>query len=292
MDVYINRTDGINNPVGTNESKSSFTERNWTVGLGAFADKLMPKGAIGSHLEINCHGEPGKLKLLPDVTQENVTHFATLVRKLIRPGGFIEIMACLVARFPIDSIINQLKVQVRSEAGQAGVDVLGLPAPGTSFSVGQLVVARDALVRLNRRLDGIQFMPVAQASLELKDIRREVKRDMRAVVELMQIAIRSNLTFIPNPDFPQAQTEWDRNGPLLCSTLARLTQCKVRAAIIPQAEEGEGYGFQSFGYAFGNWDGDVFDFLADGQVRHVGLNVPRPVFRTHDEHGDGPLRLV
>lgn len=291
MDVYINRTNGINNPVGTNESAASFTEQDWTIGLGPFADKLMPDGPIGSHLEINSHGERGQILLLPPVKMENVSTFATLVRRLIVPGGFIEILACLAGSMPFGSLLAALEKAALAENGQSQ-STDSFAVSGTGFTLAELKLARSELAAISRKIGRMSQSSPDQLAAEMAIIRRETKRNMQAIVELMQLAIRSGLTFIPDPAFPTKQTDDDRNGPLFCSTLARLTQCKVRAAILVQTEEGEGFGFESFGYRFGNWEGDVFDFTPDGQVRHVGLNLPRPVFRTHDGHGDGPLRVV
>jgi hypothetical protein len=66
----------------------------------------------------------------------------------------------------------------------------------------------------------------------------------------------------------------------------------VRAAMIPQVEEGEKSGNAQFSAPIGNWEGHVLDFAPSGDVRYAGFNLPRPVFRTHDEYGDGPLRVT
>src|SRR5262249_32971270 len=80
------------------------------------------------------------------------------------------------------------------------------------------------------------------------------------------------------------------NGPLFCTRLASMTQCLVRAAMIPQAEEGERTGNYQYVTPFGNWEGHVLDFAPSGSVRYAGFNLPRPIFRPHDKYGDGPVR--
>jgi hypothetical protein len=81
------------------------------------------------------------------------------------------------------------------------------------------------------------------------------------------------------------------NGPLFCTQLADATGCRVRAAMFAQVEEQEVTGNRAYRTPFGNWDGHVFDFLPGRKVTYAGYNLPRPVFRTHDQHGDGPLRF-
>jgi len=80
------------------------------------------------------------------------------------------------------------------------------------------------------------------------------------------------------------------NGPLFCSRLANRTGCTVRAGLQSQAEEFEQSRNAWFFTPIGNWEGHVLDFAPSGDVRYAGFNVPRPVFRIHDQFGDGPIR--
>ena len=167
-------------------------------------------------------------------------------------------------------------------------------------TLGELVqpTFRPTLTRAVQTYGKDRVIQVAQVYAG-KDITTSLDAPLllRAVYE----AIRTNEEFlvgaqrpVPPPPYQPGTGAYKAyaNGPLFCTRLAAATQCKVRAAMIPQREEGEKSGNVHFSTPVGNWEGHVLDFSPSGEVRYAGFNLPRPVFRTHDQYGDGPARVT
>jgi hypothetical protein len=268
VEFFVNMHDGIHNHYTVNESPFAAEGVNWPATMDALGDKYCRQRPTAYRLEINSHGEPATICLQPKVGFQNLPQFAQAARRLVRPNGFIEILSCWVASFNFWALAEAVRPTYR---------------PATMKAVQ--AYGKDRIAQLRQENSGQRITTNVDAQTLL-----------RAVYE----AIRTNDDFLlgtRGPETPppyQAGTREYRqtaNGPLFCTRLASLTQCRVRAAMIPQLEEGEKSGNAQFSTPIGDWEGHVLDFMPSGEVRYAGFNLPRPVFRTHDQYGDGPLRV-
>lgn len=266
MDFFVNMHNGIHNHYSVNDSPYAAEGVNWPTTMAELAAKHCPKGPTGHRLEINSHGWPAQILLQPYVNFQNLHQFTTLVRRLIKPGGAIEILSCWVAAFPADDVADAL---LASRPSAPPPSRAAAPARGLVFHATEPTPPKLTL-------SGPQVRLLA----------------MRAIASHQELIFPTHFTGGRTPAPGTSEYAAAANGPLFCTRLAKATRCVVRAAMIPQLEEGEGSGNRWFNTPIGNWEGHVLDFQPTGDVRYAGFNVPRPVFRTHDEHGDGPLRVV
>ncbi len=267
MDFFVNMHNGIHNHYMVNESEFAAEGVNWPVTMAKLADKHCPKGPLGGRLEINSHGWPAQILLQPNVTLRNLEQFAAAVRRLIKPGSAIEILACWIAAFPANAVEDELAATHRHPPAPV------LPRPAAT-SRG-LVLAVKPPPPPKPALTGAQIRLLA----------------LHAIATGKELLFSSSYTGTRNVS-PATEAYNDAvNGPLFCSRLAKRTGCFVRAGMVPQAEEGENSGNAWFNTPIGDWEGHILDFSPTGDVKYVGFNVPRPVFRTHDMYGDGPLRV-
>ncbi len=190
-------------------------------------------GRLGKkrRLEIHCHGFPAELKLgaYGAVTNHNVRSFAMALKPALFPGSLIELLCCLVA-------------------SQGNLDKL-LAAPQAHIEGYR--EDYHGVIRLRRTRDYWggkpndihQFRPLyGNQFTERKD----------------PIKDNRNVFFTP---------KFETDGLKFCLDLAAYSGCIVRAAYIPQAEEG---GREVFDSPIGNWEAEVFDFHPDGSIKFLG----------------------
>lgn len=251
MDFFINMTDGIHNHFTVAEDPNAASGVNWPVTLPELIKRACPDGPQPGRLEINSHGDPACISLVPAVTHSNLPQFAGLIRQMLQPGGSIEILACLV-----------------------GSPSFSLARAESKAMTPERFKELASEMRMQRRHVVTNTSPMPKTTF--------------SPAELIDLAVTS----IKTPRAQMDQEQYDQNGSLFCSNLASLTGCRVRAAIYAQTEEDELTGNRHYSTPFGNWEGHVYDYMPDRSVRYAGFNVARPIFRTHDEYGDGPLRVA
>lgn len=236
MDFFINMTNGIASHFSSTDHPNAVSGVDWPRTLAALAARQNGRPLPG-HLEINCHGDYGRLMLQPAVDMSNVSRFAGLIRRLMT-GGLIEILACYVANWDSD-LIHSIADSKRANAHY-------------------------------------------QLMLDAYEKRDWTNRGPDEVLSFVRQAIRMG----------RSRTFLGANGPLFCATLATLTGARVRASMYAQAEDEEVTGNRAWATTVGKWEGHVIDFMPGDAVHYAGFDLPRNVFRTHDEHGDGPLRAA
>lgn len=207
-------------------------------------------GRLGKkrHLEIHCHGNPGRLMLGSDyaVTNDNVKAFGMALSKAIFPGGLIELLACSVA-------------------SQGRMDKL-LAAP-----VAQIEGYREdyhGVIRLRKTRDYYggkpndphMYRPLYGGAFTDQ---KEPTKDDR------------NVFFT---------VDWKKDGLRFCLDLASSSGCIVRAAYTPQAEDSIPVaGASTFDSPIGDWECEVFDFYPDGKIKFVGSSPYRgPLMNSFD----------
>lgn len=259
--------DGISVHFSVGESKYAAEGVNWPMTMASLAEKYCRNGPSGDMLEINSHGHAGTICLMPFVGFKQLDQFAILVRKLIKPGGGIEVLSCVVAAFNTDGLKNYLNPILLPDHISA--------ANQYKADRRQIVQSQEQGTEIKTNLDGKQIISVVTDAINSN----------------REFLIPQNETMSAEPSTNSDDYRCYANGPLFCSRLAVKTMTTVRAAMVPQVEEGEKSGNQHYSTPIGNWEGHVLDFLPGGGVRYAGFNLPRPVFRTHDQHGDGPIRF-
>jgi hypothetical protein len=116
MDFFVNMHNGTDNHYMVNESDRAAEGVNWPATMAQLAAKHCPTGPRGHRLEINSHGWPAQILLQPHVTFRNLPLFASLVRRLVKPGSAIEVLACWVAAFPAGAVGDELSASRPSVA--------------------------------------------------------------------------------------------------------------------------------------------------------------------------------
>jgi hypothetical protein len=237
--------------VGVRDEEGGYcvwAKKGWRSGVADLARLVKRRAHEGkiTNLEIQSHGEAGKIIVPPKdhITNENVHLFAAMLRPLMAKGGLIEILACKVAgfsryTFEPEKGKNQYPPEVIEEYfGGFEKDPVKLEKAGVNYIV----------------------VPVTGSGL---DNYNKVMADGRN-------------TYMGLTD----------NGLEFCLTLARGTGAIVRSSRLTQVEEnGDIYG--TWGIMdmpspitrdfdrFGNWEGNVWDFMPDGSVKYLGCNLPR-----------------
>ncbi len=252
--------------VGARDEESSYivwAKKGWRSGvadLAALVKRRAHEGKITA-LEIQSHGDAGRIIVnrvdgSGDITNDNVHAFAALLRPIMARGGLIEILACKVAAIGASTPepakgANQYPADVRDEyfGGMLKNPVLLRPV-GDHYDV---VPLDGALLQRHQQ-------NVANASASYLGL--------------------------------------SENGLEFCLTLARGTGAIVRASSLSQAEEfsdyRDEYGMRRSHHAimrdfdrFGDWEGNVWDFMPNGQVKYLGCNLPRQRVR-FPTHQVGP----
>lgn len=241
MDFFINMSNGIHNHFTVTENRGAVSGVNWPVGVEKLIAKYCAKGPQGDYLEINSHGDPGEIELVPPVNFRNLASFAHKLNRLMKPGGLIEILACSVGYIQSNKLMTYMTDP---------------KLKGSYYSF---------------ELDAYKSRKTTTLT------RQDVESIIRKAIAFGGSSISAHSTV--------------GNGPFFCSRLAQMSRCRVRAATYIQTEEGEGSGNKFYNTPIGNWEGHVIDFLPNGSVSYAGFNVPRPVFKTSDQYGDGPARL-
>jgi hypothetical protein len=232
MRFFLNSSaaDGIRLADATAASTLAASSHNWPESIRKLSETHCTNGPVGTVLEINSHGHPGELEFTPAVSFHNVQLFAKSVRSLIQPNSLIEVLACSVASFSPLGLAKHIKTKNRTAA-----------------------------TWIERTF-----------SSEVREHNREVKRltpgiktkfTQQQIVEMAGAAIAAGCEDFEDEEF--------KNGPLFCVRLAMASLCKVRAAMIPQLEEGKDSA------PIGNWEGHVLDFLPSGSVTYAGFNLVR-----------------
>jgi hypothetical protein len=259
MRCYIVDGDAITVLDDILQSYWAVVRKDWTIGLAALETKLLMKNEQCTWLEVHCHGDPGILHLHPEVNPDNVMTFITTLQRIMRPGGRIEFLACLVGAFDARELADQLNA-----AGKSKDDVELLRAWSKDY------------VELGREF----YRWVGSANPD-------------EIVGGLPGRLPANLDHARVARLAISSSQWKLgrywNGPKFCSRVAQSTLCTVRAAMRKQAEE---YELAGKGSPFGRWDGLVFDFLPTGAVEYVGYNVPRPVYFPQDPTGEGATKIT
>ena len=255
-------------PIITNnyvqQSPFAIVQKDWSVALPEMARRYPMRG---ESLEISCHGAEGILALDPELNFNSLSRFATAVRGLLRPNARVEILACRVVSFPVSLLIDAWRFQVRREADRKFL----MAWLDEDSSQGEFRGQRGARLVFQPR--------------ETRLARQPISMDHARVARL---AIESGFRCIGS----------SYNGPLFCSSMAKMLCCTVRASMASQpAAQTSDMGLNEFlstsNYGtmpIGNWKGHVFDFFPHGGVRWVGCDVPRPVYVPLTPEFDGGLR--
>jgi hypothetical protein len=242
----------------------------WSKQMEAFWKKKFPNGPQGTTLEIHCHGYPGELLLGPTVSFNNLQTFAALVRKLIKPNGFIEILACDVANFSATALAERgtrhnfdVTQWAQMDAFDREKNIHSGKVRGTQdFTLETQFSSKQVVSLVQKLLDSDEE---ALASTEYRAAFKDPFRNRHLPKD------DGSPAFVPPAVYPAAWTKRkSTNGPLYCSRLAKATKCTVRAAILNQAEEGDN------GQTIGDWEGHVLDFLPTGKIRYAGFCLKRP----------------
>jgi hypothetical protein len=244
--------------VGANDAEGKYFvwgKKGWRAAVGELTDLVNSRPREGkiTDLEIQSHGLPGKIIVRENeyITHENVEAFGAMLKPIMAHGGLIEILACQVAacgRFAF---------------------------AGKGFNTYPPEVIEEYF-------GGIEKDPVAlqkQPDGKYKVVR--LSGDKLAAVKKMLLHQRV-----------QAMSPED-NGLQFCLTLARSSGCTVRASRMIQVEEiGDIWNGDPINpiYTpthiimrdydrFGDWEGPVWDFMPNGQVKYLGCNLPRARLR-------------
>jgi hypothetical protein len=235
--------------IGANDQRSPYTvqaRKGWRDAVTelAYRVKHSKEGRI-TNLEIQSHGYPARIVVdhNDDINHENVHIFGAMLRAIMAPGALIEIMACLVAA-----------VQSRPSDGEE-----------TQYSPAAAKAYWDGLLKAPYSSVG-GFHPMTD------DERATSEKNVAAARKLNLGAAGNGLNF--------------------CLALARASGCVVRASSLVQAEEiGDVRdGVEADGLTprwkathsisrdydrFGDWEGAVWDFLPNGDVKFLGANLKR-----------------
>ena len=237
----VNAKDGIDVYSGIMKSPDAIIDQDWVKALTALADGS-PKPFYDG-VEIHCHGQPAEALLTPRVTLSNVDQFGQFLRRVVKPNGLIEILACEVARFDLFELAKFIEQSSPAD-----------------------------LTLLNPLIDGYRNNNKA-----LRDAEHEHRMSRNAYAEAFAASPPPDLSWQKAIDlclqydgrYPHSK----ENGPKFCIGLAKASKCMVRAAWYQQAQERELAGEKS--PLIGNWEGFVFDYTADG-LKQVYYNLERP----------------
>lgn len=267
---YIVHGAGIYPSAYVQRSPFAIKGEDWRSALPEMARKYPQRG---ESLEIDCHGIPGALELGPEVNFYRLYTFADGVRKLVRPNGIVEFLACNVANYNGRPLIERWKNVAAHKADL------------------QLLLDWSAYLRWHwedsDRGRGADGRP---------------ERDRRpppAVKPNPESIVRLALA-TQEPVLSRGSVYPSWNGPLFCSRAAQAFRCTVRASMAKQpAAMTSDMGVEEFlntpDYSVmptGSWKGHVFDFGPNGSVRYVGYNVPRGAWVPLNPNIDGPVRRV
>ena len=192
--------------------------------------ELAERNGKKRHLEIHCHGYPGELKLgaYRAVTNHNVKAFGTALKQVLLPGGFIELLAC--------SVSSQGDTEKLLAAPQAHIQ-------GYREDYHGVIRLRRTRDYYGGRLNDPSQRPMYGGGFT----------ERKAPVK-----DNPNVFFVP---------KFETDGLKFCLDLAAHSNCTVRAAYIPQAEDG---GDEIFDSPVGNWECEVFDFNPNGTIKFLG----------------------
>lgn len=194
--------------------------------------ELAERNGKKKHLEIHCHGYPAELKLgaYGAVTNHNVKAFGTALKQVLMPGGLIELLACLVA--------SQGDTEKLLAAPQVHIQ-------GYREDYHGVIRMRRSRDYYGGRLNDPSQRPLYGGGFTE---RKDPIKDNR------------NVFFVP---------KFEKDGLKFCLDLAAYSGCTVRAAYIPQAEDG---GDGLFDSPVGNWECEVFDFNPNGTIKFLGAS--------------------
>jgi len=239
--------------VGANDLEGKYLvwgKSGWSVAVGDLTDlvKSRPHEGKITNLEIQSHGLPGKIVIGHGeyITYENVDAFGGMLKPIMARGALIEIMACQVAG-------------CGRRAFQDGFNTY--PPDVIEEYFGGLLKGAVALQKQGDKTNKV--VPLTGA-----DLARVTKLIAHQRVQAMRP---------------------EDNGLEFCLTLARASGCTVRASRLTQVEEfgdiSDSNGIETT-YTpqrimmrdydrFGDWEGPVWDFMSNGQVKYLGCNLPR-----------------
>jgi len=206
--------------------------------------ELAERNGKKRHLEIHCHGLPGELLLGANraVTNHNVKTFAMSLKKALMPGSLIELLACSVA-------------------SQSNTEKL-LAAP--QYQIEGYREDYHGVIRQRRTRDYFGGKPNDTQFFRPLYGNQFTER---------KVPIKDNRNVFYKPKF-------EKDGLKFCLDLAAFSECVVRAAYVPQIEEGGGDIFDS---PIGNWECEVFDFHPGGVIKFLGSSPYRgPMMNSFD----------
>ena len=177
------------------------------------------------------------------MTLSNVDQFGQFLRRVVKPNGLIEILACEVARFDLFELTKFLE-----QSSPADLKSLNLFIDGYKTNLKAWRNAEHEH-RMSRNAYAEAFAATPPPDLSWQ----------RVIDLCLQYDGR----------YPQSE----KNGPKFCIALAKASTCTVRAAWHSQAQERELAGEKT--PLIGNWEGFVFDYTADG-LKQVYYNLERP----------------
>jgi hypothetical protein len=240
--------------VGANDLEGKYLvwgKKGWNAAVAELTELVNSRPHEGkiTNLEIQSHGLPGEIVVREGerITNENVAAFGGMLRPIMARGGLIEIMACRVAATGSRTYQN------------GGFNTY--PPDVIEAYFGPL---EKHPVALERQPNGTHKV-ISQTGA---DKTRMAKRASHLRLQAM---------------------DPEENGLQFCLTLAQTSGSTVRASALTQVEE---FGDISDGNPinptytptriimrdfdrFGDWEGHVWDFTPNGQVKYLGCNLPR-----------------
>jgi hypothetical protein len=267
---------------------------------------IPPWGIPITHLEILCHGTPAHLHFSQHIDYKNVESFAAALRTVMNPLGFIEVLACLVAQHKIHPLRLQNIMFESNTAFEQDSSILQYTNPGTPPAL-QLPSWLSNLPLSTIRIEAVEayFQPIFEAQDGVRSIKDLPRQETTLKKELAEYDARNSAKSATLRDsismdqiksseqlFKQALLTrdfgQDRNGLDFCLRFTRVSNCIVRASETLQYETSkDSRNFDTFG----DWDGRVWDFLPDGNIKYLGKNLRR-VGLVFPETWSGPLSSV
>ncbi len=258
----------------------------WRTGIPELKKRIAPAGPIDADIEINCHGENARLLLLPTVDFTNLALFAAQITTLVKPGGRIHLFACKVCGLGPNYVRARTMAIHRAPGSTIPDAQVGLDPVWDQYGALNEQKRYEGRTRYVERFNAISLLPV-QLTAIMQDAVASGSQKLEREYQVEQLVdVTKPGGQVVEEAVLKRRTAVSLNGPLFCSQLARATGCVVRASTLVQEEEGDAMVPSGrYMHPFGEWEGLVFDFLPNGNVRFVGDNPSRFLDRDVDHSG-------
>jgi hypothetical protein len=258
----------------------------WRTGIPKLKERIAPAGPIVTDIEINCHGENARLLLLPTVDFTNLALFASQISTLAMPGGRIHLFACKVCGLG-PNYVRARTMAVHRMRGSAIPDAqVGLDPVWNQYDALNDQSPYMGRGKYMERFNTIALLPVQLTTIMQGAIASGSQKLEREYQVEQLVDVTKPGGKVVEEAVLKRRVAVSLNGPLFCSQLARATGCTVRASTLVQEEEGDAMvPTGRYMHPFGEWEGLVFDFLPNGNVRFVGDNPSRFLDRDVDHSG-------